>query len=221
MVEIEGTRVAAMRKAKGWTQQDLADKLEFHGGSSVSRIERQERVSVAMSTVTALANAFGLSYDAMLAALGAPFPEGLSRVVKMRLVPYFSVKMPAGRWVESDPRTMEDADGTVPLPVDLPQDVFCLRIYGECMEPGFPDGSVIVFQPVRDGERGALQFEDGKPYYFEHTDGKATFKLVFYEPEKERFRLEPTNKTCKTLYVPEQLRARLSRAIKIVNIRDV
>lgn len=135
-------------------------------------------------------------------------------MVTMTRRPFFDVKIPASGWIETEPR--EEPDGFTEVPGDVPNDAFCLRIHGQCMEPEFPSGSVIVFVPIRDGEKSSPQFEDGKPYYFEHSDGKATFKLVFYEAKKERYRLQPINPKYKTIYVPEQMKARMSRAIQLM-----
>lgn len=137
--------------------------------------------------------------------------------VQSRKFPVFNVSIPAGHWTDTgEGLKIEDADGWQELPIDTPDDAFCLRIRGDCMEPDYPSGSILVFVPIRQGERGVRQFESGRDYYFEHSDGKATFKRVFYDKEKERFRLECLNKKYKALFVPEQMLARMSRAIKMV-----
>lgn len=137
--------------------------------------------------------------------------------VKMRRVPFFDFKIPASGWAEScEPRGPDEADGWTTADEMVPGDAFALRIHGDCMEPEYPNGSIIIFVPIRPGEEKARQFESGRDYYFEHSDGKCTFKRVFYEPQKERFRLESLNKKYKPLFVPEQMLARMSRAIKLV-----
>lgn len=132
----------------------------------------------------------------------------------LRAIPFYDVSLPASGWIETEPR--DRPDGDVQVPLHLPRDAFALRIFGDCMEPEYPSGSIIVFVPIRPGEDGAAQFEEGKDYYFEHSDGKATFKRVFFEASKQRFKLVPLNKRYKPFYVPEQMRARLSRAVRLV-----
>lgn len=147
---------------------------------------------------------------------GATPPPQTIEPVSLRQVPFFDVKIPASGWVDSgEARTVDEADGWTAVAGDVPKDAFALRIFGDCMEPEFPSGAVIVFVPVRPGDHGA-QFEPGKAYYFEHSDGKATFKKVFYEPPKQRYRLEPVNPKHNPIYVPEQMLGRLSRAIHMV-----
>lgn len=136
--------------------------------------------------------------------------------VKIRRIPYFHLKLPAGRWTDAvEARTAEDADGTTVVDEKTPTDAFALLIEGDCMEPDFPSGSIVVFAPCRPGDHG-LQFESGKVYYFQNADGQATFKRVIYEPQRERFRLESLNPKYKPFYVPEQMLARMSRAVRVV-----
>jgi phage repressor protein C with HTH and peptisase S24 domain len=137
--------------------------------------------------------------------------------VSVRQIPFFDVKIPASGWADSiASRTVEQADGFELLDESVPADAFALRIEGDCMEPSFPSGSVVVFAPVHPGDGPSPKFTSGKPHYFEHTDGKSTFKLVFYEPPKARYRLECINEKYKPMFVPEQLLARMSRAVRVV-----
>lgn len=135
--------------------------------------------------------------------------------LEIRKIPYFDIRIPASGWMETGPRDADDADGWEWVDKTVPNDAFALRINGDCMHPDFPSGSIIVFVPVRPGEQGE-QFEAGKPYYFEHSDGKATFKLVYFEPQRERWRLQPINPDFKSMYVPEQMMARMSRAVRVI-----
>lgn len=178
--------------------------------SAVRAIEAGRRPRVLADNFRALADWMGVSVERAKAELGIQQFEP----VMMRRYPYFDVKIPAGTWVDTEPRSTPD--GFLELPADVPRDAFVLRIFGDCMEPEYPSGSIIVFVPVRHGEEGALQFEGGRDYYFEHSDGKATFKRVFFEPQKERWKLVPLNKKYKPIFVPEQMRARLSRAVRLV-----
>jgi transcriptional regulator with XRE-family HTH domain len=214
-VPVDGGKLLRMRDSKLMTQDAFAHAI---GASRdwVAKIETGKQKRMDRRYVIKIASFLGISPQEVvsrLAPINVMDGEQFERVT-MQLCPYFDVKIPAGRWIDTEPR--EEPDGYVPLPIDMPSDAFCLRIFGECMEPDFPSGSVIVFVPVRDGEPNALQFEDGKPYYFEHSDGKATFKQVFYEASQQRYRLEPINPKCKTLYVPEQMKARMSRAVKMM-----
>jgi SOS-response transcriptional repressor LexA len=141
--------------------------------------------------------------------------------LNVRRIPFFDVKIPAGGWVESgEGRTADEAAGYGLVDDQVPRDAFALRIKGDSMTPDYPSGSVVVFAPVRPGERDSKPFEPGKAYYFEHSDGKATFKAVYYEPPKERYRLEPINPKYRAMFVPEQMLARMSRAIRVIRYVD-
>jgi phage repressor protein C with HTH and peptisase S24 domain len=140
-------------------------------------------------------------------------------MVRLRRVPYFDFQMSASGWSDgAEGRTRDEADGFVDVPSDAPSDAFAFRIKGDCMEPQFQNGSIIICVPVRPGDHGA-NFVAGKAYYFQTSDGKCTFKLVYFEPQRGRWRLESTNKKYEPIFVPEQMMARMSRAIKLV--RDI
>ncbi|MGB7156685.1 MAG: XRE family transcriptional regulator [Tepidisphaeraceae bacterium] len=210
-VEIDGTVLREIREQRLLTQEDFAEEIGMKR-NWVGATETAGRRKVLRSKVVEIAKRLKVDPHKLIVHEGQRFER-----VAMRKVPYFDVKIPASGWVESEPR--EQPDGWTIIPDDAPPDAFCLRIVGHCMEPDFPSGSVIVFVPIRDGEQSWPQFEDGKAYYFEHSDGKATFKRVFFERAKERYRLEPINPKFRAFYVPEQMKARVSRAVKMM--RDV
>jgi hypothetical protein len=142
-------------------------------------------------------------------------PPGTARIA-LRRIPYFDLAMCAGGWSESsDARTADDADGFIEVPSDAPRDSFAFRIRGNCMEPKFPDGAIVICVLVHPGDNGE-KFVPGKAYYFQHVENKCTFKLVYWEPQHDRWRLEPINKKHKPIFVPAQQMARMSRAVRIV-----
>lgn len=70
-----GRRVAALRKARGWSQQQLADRLEQHGvhlhQTSLSLIEQGERVAN-VPQVVAFASALEVAFADLLGPDPAP-----------------------------------------------------------------------------------------------------------------------------------------------------
>jgi SOS-response transcriptional repressor LexA len=151
------------------------------------------------------------------------FPGEGYKLVKTRKYPVFHVKISAGRWADSEPRQAEDADSHVLLDPDTtPDDAFVLQIEGDCMEPDYPSDSIIVFAPIREGE-GRDAFVGGRDYYVEHSDGMSTFKRVYFEQRGDDgfFRLEPINPKYDEIEVPRQMVARISRAIKVLSIRNI
>jgi len=201
-------------------QAMFADKIGV-SRDWVSQVEREKVKSVHRRVVGEVADALQMKPEDLLAERKIstdPMGPGESfKLVKTRKYPVFAVTIPAGEWADSEPKAIDGADGWVLLdPATTPIDAFALQITGDCMEPEFASGSTIVFAPIRDGEEGAKPLRQGEPCYFEHSDEKSTFKSVFYEPEHERYRLQPVNKKYSPIYVPAQMKARISRAIKVV-----
>lgn len=217
-VLVDGRKLEKIREQKLLTQEEFASLIGVNR-SWVNATEKEGTRRVLRSIVVEIAKRLGVEPRQLVVdsdSAGEPSHQGFERVQATKR-PFFDVTIPAGGWIESgEPRSASDADGWELVEAGIPEDAFLLRIFGPCMEPDYPSGSVIVFVPVRDGERGARQFENGKDYYFEHSDGKATFKRVYYEKEKERYKLVPLNSDFKTIYVPEQMKARLSRAVMIM-----
>lgn len=221
-VLIDGRKLKAIRERMVLTRGQFADKI----GVSLNWLgeaEKQGTRSVLRRKLGDVADALQMDPNE-LRAESAPSTEPLLpgekyTIVKMRKYPVFEVSIPAGRWADSEPRMVEDADGHVMLEPDkVPSDAFVLKIDGDCMEPDYEDGSVIVFAPVRVGESKSQRFEGGRDYYIEHTDGKSTFKRVYFEQRGDDgfFRLEPINPKYDAFEIPEQMVARISRAIMLV-----
>ncbi len=207
---IEGLATYRMRKNRAKTIADAlgTELTEFEGVFGFKKWTDQKELRDS-AWVKKLSKRLISSRKGEQAAMVTDVTRGI------RKIPYFDVRVPASGWTETGPRDADEADGWEWVDKTVPDDAFALRINGDCMYPDFPSGSIIVFVPVRPGDRGT-QFEGGKPYYFEHSDGKATFKLVFFEPQRERWRLEPINRDFKPMYVPEQMMARLSRAVRVI-----
>lgn len=70
---VRGDRVRALRKARGWTQIELAVHAGI-GQSAVSKIERGSK-DVWVQTVVAIARVFGVSTDYLLGLSDNPDPR--------------------------------------------------------------------------------------------------------------------------------------------------
>jgi len=206
-IPIDGKKLRRLRDSKVLSQEGFARAIGV-SGSWVGDAESGRKDRIARSIVEKLAQFMAVSNEEAVRRL-SPDPDQMEEI-KVRRCPFYDVKIPAGGWVDTEPK--EQPDGFAHILDELPKDAFCLRILGDSMEPDYPSGSIVAFCPVRDGERGCEQFQNGKDYYFEHSDDKATFKRVFYEEGNDRFRLESLNKKYKPMYVPVQMKARMSRA---------
>lgn len=56
-----GLRIAELRKAKGWTQEELANRCNL-GRSHIVRIE-QGKYNIQLDTLSIIAGAFGMTVD--------------------------------------------------------------------------------------------------------------------------------------------------------------
>ena len=68
--------------------------------------------------------------------------------------------------------------GRVPIPAGARRR-FAVIVDGDCMEPKYRDGDVVVFS-VDAAEREGIV--DGRNYFIQFADGENTFKRVFLEP---------------------------------------
>lgn len=73
-----GANLERMRKAKKWTQEELADKLDLHN-SYIGLMERGERIP-SLFTVEDAAKVFGVPVATMIAAPDAKDTKDLSRI---------------------------------------------------------------------------------------------------------------------------------------------
>lgn len=60
-----GTRIATLRKAKGWTQKELAKRVRV-SRPAVTQWESGHTENIRLDNLRLLANAFGLTVDALL-----------------------------------------------------------------------------------------------------------------------------------------------------------
>ncbi len=59
-----GERIRELRTAKGWSQEALADKTEFHR-TYIGMVERGER-NLSLKNIEVFANAFGIALKTLL-----------------------------------------------------------------------------------------------------------------------------------------------------------
>lgn len=66
-METMGSRIRALRLSKGWTQEQLADRLAARGakvsGNAVSQWERDETANIKLQTFLALVEELGTTHD--------------------------------------------------------------------------------------------------------------------------------------------------------------
>ena len=217
-VTIDGAALRALREAKFLSQDAVARKAGI-APSRLSWLETGMQPRVHFSTFSRLARALDMTESELAKVVArkdiCPASRSSFNAGLLRRIPYFRERIAAGPWVETIPR--ETPDGWVPAPDELSQEAFAVQIEGDSMEPAYLSGDIVFFQPYRPGEPDH-ELREGAAYYVEHSDGKATFKLLYVDRRRERYRLQALNKEKypEPLYVPFQLVARLSRAVAYI-----
>ena len=80
---------------------------------------------------------------------------------------------------------MDNADLSPTQRVNLPvpfgmKRPFAVTVDGDCMEPKFHDGDMVIFSLDATEREGIVE---GKDYFIQLADGSNTFKRVFLDPE--------------------------------------
>lgn len=171
-------KIAEARKAKGWNQQELAEKI----GTTqqvISRYESGDRDPKA-SVIAAMSSALGVTVSYLLGMDDDP------NVIQMRRSP--SHPMPVvGRIAAGTPReAIYQAGETHEMPEDLWEahpGGFWLEVSGNSMNRLFAEGTLVLVDPdeeVRNGDVGVV-FVNGDD---------ATLKRVYYDGETVRLHPE-------------------------------
>lgn len=171
-------KIAEARKAKGWNQQELAEKI----GTTqqvISRYESGDRDPKA-SVIAAMSSALGVTVSYLLGMDEDP------NVIQMRRSP--SHPMPVvGRIAAGTPReAIYQTDETHSVPDDLWQahsGGFWLIVSGNSMNRLFAEGTLVLIDPdeeVRNGDV-AVVFVNGDD---------ATLKRVYFDGETVRLHPE-------------------------------
>jgi hypothetical protein len=144
---------------------------------------------------------------------GEPDPDDpLPRALRMdemrpaRMVPHFLSGVAASQRVEKIEE--EDAESKKPVSVEDAR-VFTIPVDGDCQEPAYKDGEIVVFSFDAYEREGIIP---GKSYYLAFTDGSTTFKRVYiedYDPEVYILRCWNERK------YPRQKRVHFSEVVRI------
>lgn len=123
-----------------------------------------------------------------------------------RLLPHFVSGVAASKRVEK----LEDENEDSKLPVSIEDArAFSIPVDGDCQEPVWKNGDVVVFSFDAFDREGILP---GKSYYLAFTDGSTTFKRVFLDdtdPEVYILRCWNTGK------YPDERRVHFSEVVRI------
>ena len=123
-----------------------------------------------------------------------------------RLLPHFVSGVAASKRVEK----LEEQDEESKLPASIEDArAFSIPVDGDCQEPVWKDGDVIIFSFDAFDREGILP---GKSYYLAFTDGSTTFKRVFLDDtDPEVYILRCWN----TAKYPDERRVHFSEVVRI------
>lgn len=159
---MNGYKIAEARIAKGWSQQDLADKL----GTTQQTIQRYESGArdIKSSVLVKLSAALGVTISYLLGMENAAIPNAA-----MTDVPLY------GSIAAGTPIEMLEVEDERPIPSKVHArypDAFLLRVVGESMNRILPNGCFALVDPCDAVER------DGQPYAVCVNGYDATVKRV-------------------------------------------
>lgn len=159
---MSGYKIAEARIAKGWSQQDLAEKMD----TTQQTIQRYESGSrdIKSSVLIKLSAVLGVTISYLLGMENTSIPNN-----DMVEVPLYGA-IAAGTPIEMTP-----VENTQPIPAkvhELHPNAFLLKVEGNSMNRVLPNGSYALIDPCKTVER------DGAPYAVCVNGYDATIKRV-------------------------------------------
>lgn len=164
--DILPSRVHALRRERGWSLAELAERANTTP-SQIMKLEKSQR-RLDARWMQRIADAFEISPTELI---GAP----TERATGLRKVPVLG-SIPAGNWREA----ILNAEGTIDA-VGASDTAFALRAVGTSMNLVVQDGGYVIVEP------DLSDLREGKIYAIMNGDGDATVKRFRNEPA----RLEP------------------------------
>ncbi len=193
-VMILGKRLAALRRERYLTQDEFAQKLDM-SPANIRRLEQAQTGGMQVKNFRRLATMLNISPDDLRRAIGATdsteMPSENSQDASIVTAEFpAAVKPGPPRDIVEVPhyhgvsaaRTEDRSDaarGKAVVPAG-PRRRFAVTVDGDCMEPKYRDGDVVVFS-VDAAEREGIV--EGKNYFIQFTDGQNTFKRIFLDPD--------------------------------------
>lgn len=174
---MQPNKILEARKAKGWTQQDLAERM----GTSQQVIQRYETGArnLKASVLVRLSEVLGVTVAYLLG-----MTDGVDDRMGFVGVPLYG-SIAAGRPIE-----MEATDTLHPVPITIYErwpSAFLLRVEGDSMNRVLPNGSYALVNPCSSVDH------DGQPYALRINDRNATIKRVFRVADGYELRPDSTD----------------------------
>lgn len=159
---MNGYKIAEARIAKGWSQQELAEKLDTTQ-QTIQRYESGAR-DIKSSVLIKLSSVLGVTISYLLGMENAALPNNSTIDVPLY-----------GRIAAGEPIEMVEVEDSQPVPIKVHEkfpDAFLLRVEGDSMNRILPNGSYALIDPAQ------KEPISGKPYAVCVNGYDATIKRV-------------------------------------------
>jgi transcriptional regulator with XRE-family HTH domain len=172
-----GDWLRTRREAMGLSQAKLGQKVGVDG-QTISNLETGKTRSPKLKNIAPLAEALSVSVEDLMVEIGkgSPDPEPTPTALRddvliapVRMVKVLTSVKASGLAYHPD----ESGETQIPFPGPYP-DAFGAKVSGDCMEPDYRDGELVVFSRQAWEADGFLP---GRDYYVRVRDAEsATFK---------------------------------------------
>lgn len=150
-----GDRVKELRKLKGMTQKELADKLGLKSQTTIAAIEVNKN-NLSSELLIKMADFFNVSTDYLLGkealkAPSEPLPPVTYDFINVPIVGAVRAGLPM--------LATENIEGYTPLPssmVNKNKEYFALRVKGDSMNLEFPEGSILIVEKTSILDNGEI-----------------------------------------------------------------
>jgi len=151
-LERVAVNVRRLREARGWTQAEIASRADGMS-ERLYRLVESGRTNVTASTMTRLADAFGVDVVELLAPIQAASTEAMATATSPDLTPFTAASLLL------DPRTLREPSVVQALEgVRQARHLDALRGVGSDVEEGKPPAKAVVrrvIEPTQDRAGGA------------------------------------------------------------------
>ena len=198
-VTIFGKRFAALRRERYLTQEEFAQRLEM-SPANVRRLEQAEVGGMQVKNFRRLATLLNLGPDELRQRIGGPRevgePDQGELADAVSLAPIGGIEFPPALKSASRREVVEveHFHGVSAARSEVREEArrgkalvpagsarrFAVTVDGDCMEPRYRDGDIVVFS-IETAEREGII--EGKNYFIQFADGENTFKRVFPDPD--------------------------------------
>jgi SOS-response transcriptional repressor LexA len=152
-----GKRVKALRKAKGWSQEELASRTSMSRGR-IGQLETNPLAEVKGANLVSLASALGFSTEKLLSKEELLLIAGVKTKPLTRKIPILSWASLSS--INKGEKLVEESDRWLGCPSDIGENSFALEVENDLMTSNsgrsYPVGSFVFVdqdKPVRSGDR--------------------------------------------------------------------